>query len=152
MRIFLDTEFIEDGKTIDIISIGMVREDGLTLYRENGDCDLFLASDWVREHVFPHLSGNRSGRDEIRNAVVEFVGDQPEFWTYFGAYDWVALCQLFGKMVDLPTGWPFLAYDLRQWLDVTGNRHVRQPDDAPHHALLDALWIADTVKKHGPFV
>lgn len=28
MRIWFDTEFIEDGKTIDLISIGLVREDG----------------------------------------------------------------------------------------------------------------------------
>ena len=32
MKIFFDTEFIEDGKTIDLISIGMVREDGETYY------------------------------------------------------------------------------------------------------------------------
>ena len=28
MRIYFDTEFIEDGRTIDRLSIGMVREDG----------------------------------------------------------------------------------------------------------------------------
>jgi hypothetical protein len=28
MRFFLDTEFIEDGKTIDLVSIGMVKENG----------------------------------------------------------------------------------------------------------------------------
>jgi hypothetical protein len=28
MRYWLDTEFIEDGKTIDLISIGIVAEDG----------------------------------------------------------------------------------------------------------------------------
>ena len=28
MKIFFDTEFIEDGKTIELLSIGLVREDG----------------------------------------------------------------------------------------------------------------------------
>ncbi len=31
MRYFLDTEFYEDGKTIDLISIGIVAEDGREL-------------------------------------------------------------------------------------------------------------------------
>ena len=44
MKYFLDTEFIEDGKTIDLISIGIVSEDGRELYCENSDCDLSRAS------------------------------------------------------------------------------------------------------------
>jgi len=28
MKIWFDTEFYEDGRTIDLISIGLVREDG----------------------------------------------------------------------------------------------------------------------------
>jgi hypothetical protein len=148
-RIFFDCEFIEDGSTIDLISIGMVREDGLTLYLENADCDLSRASDWVRENVVPHLDGFRTSLPAIRESVTAFAGANPEFWTYFGAYDWVALCQLYGRMIDLPTGWPYLAYDLRQWLDMRGHRDVRQPDDAPHNALQDALWIADTARQYG---
>ena len=34
MRIWFDTEFIEDGRTIDLLSIGMVRDDGLEYYAE----------------------------------------------------------------------------------------------------------------------
>ena len=37
MKIWFDTEFIEDGKTIDLISIGMVRQDSATLYFELRD-------------------------------------------------------------------------------------------------------------------
>lgn len=44
MRIWFDTEFIEDGKTIDLISIGLVRDDGSELYHENGACRLGRAS------------------------------------------------------------------------------------------------------------
>jgi hypothetical protein len=32
LRYFYDTEFIENGKTIDLISIGVVREDGRSYY------------------------------------------------------------------------------------------------------------------------
>ena len=40
MRYFLDTEFIEDGKTIDLLSIGIVAEDGRELYLQNVECNL----------------------------------------------------------------------------------------------------------------
>ena len=51
MRVFFDTEFIEDGRTIDLISIGMARQDGRTYYAEVGETDLSRASPWVRENV-----------------------------------------------------------------------------------------------------
>lgn len=51
MRFFIDAEFIEDGRTIDLISIGIVREDGREFYAINDDCDWDKASDWVRENV-----------------------------------------------------------------------------------------------------
>lgn len=35
MKVFYDTEFLEDGRTIDLISIGMVAEDGRELYLVN---------------------------------------------------------------------------------------------------------------------
>ena len=39
MKIFFDTEFIEDGKTIDLLSIGAVRDDGETYYAEPAEAD-----------------------------------------------------------------------------------------------------------------
>lgn len=51
MKFFLDTEFIEDGKTIDLISIGMVAANSKELYLQNLDCDFSKASDWVRRNV-----------------------------------------------------------------------------------------------------
>ena len=67
MKIWFDTEFIEDGKTIDLISIGMVREDGKTLYLENLSADLTRASDWVKDNVITKLDYVTHGvaREEI---------------------------------------------------------------------------------------
>lgn len=42
---------------------------------------------------------------------------RPEFYTYYGAYDHVAFCWLFGKMIDLPKGFPMYTIDLKQILD-----------------------------------
>ena len=49
MKYFLDTEFIEDGKTIDLISIGIVAEDGREYYAINSECDFPKANDWIKE-------------------------------------------------------------------------------------------------------
>ncbi len=56
MRYWLDTEFIEEGKTIDLVSIGIVAEDGRELYLQSVEFDPSKASEWVQENVFPHLS------------------------------------------------------------------------------------------------
>ncbi len=41
----------------------------------------------------------------------------PEFYAYYADYDWVAFCWLFGKMMDLPKGFPMYCRDLKQMLD-----------------------------------
>jgi len=40
MKYFIDTEFYEDGKTIDLISLGVVAEDGRELYLCNQEAQL----------------------------------------------------------------------------------------------------------------
>src|SRR5207302_7953785 len=52
-----DTEFIESGPEhpIDLISIGIVCEDGREYYGQSVEFEPKKASDWVKEHVFPHL-------------------------------------------------------------------------------------------------
>lgn len=142
MKIFFDTEFIEDGRTIDLISIGMVREDGATLYFENNECDYARASEWVRENVLSHLAGPRvqADRASIARNVLEFVGEKPEFWAYYADYDWVALCQLYGTMVRLPKGWPMYCRDVKQWCDALGSPKLPKQKSEEHNALFDALW------------
>ena len=42
----------------------------------------------------------------------------PTFYAYYADYDWVVFCQnLFGKMIDLPEGFPMYCRDLKQELD-----------------------------------
>jgi len=159
MRFFFDTEFIEDGNTIDLISIGIVAEDGQEFYAQNLDCRLGRANDWVKKHVIPHLenpdyykSRNVSIAPWLSGVVIayrirKFVGENPVFWAYYGAYDWIVLNQLYGPLIDHPNGWPFYCRDLRQLLDMQGKYELKQPEDMPHHALMDARWIKDIWEK-----
>jgi len=145
VRIYFDTEFIEDGWTIDLLSIGLVREDGATYYAEPAETDRSRASEWVQENVLPHLTGPSKPRADIARELVEFAGPSPEFWAWYADYDWVALCQLFGTMMDLPGGWPMYCRDFKQVVDEQGLGELppQTSQDGPeHHALSDARWLA----------
>jgi hypothetical protein len=145
MRYWLDTEFLEDGRTIELISIGIVAEDGREFYAENADFDWDQASDWLKEHVRPHLQPDEYAvpRYAIAPAVLSFVregGGQPEFWGYYADYDWVVFCWLFGRMVDLPDGFPMYCRDIKQWADQLGDVQLPEQEEAEHNALADARW------------
>jgi hypothetical protein len=143
-RLWFDTEFIEDGRTIDLMSIGIVRDDGEEYYAESAECDLSRASEWVKENVVPHLRGGAwlKPRKQIAGEIVRFVGPKPEFWAYYSSYDWVTLCQLYGTMMDLPEGWPKMCMDIKQ----EANRLGLRTQDLPvkptnaHDAIADARW------------
>jgi len=85
-------------------------------------------------------------RSEIRDQLKLFLDPEkhgkPEIWGYHADYDWVAFCQLFGSMIDLPKGYPMYCRDLKQYLDDRGNPRF-QKDDL-HHALADSQWIRET--------
>ena len=160
MKYFYDTEFIEDGKTIDLISIGVVREDGRTFYAISTEFKAKRASQWVKDNVLIHLPERYAtpppygspnafeksmawmDRKTIKADLLRFIGDDaPEWWGYYSAYDHVALCQIFGTMMDLPEGWPFYTRDLKQWADELGvDLSERVPQETEHHALADAQW------------
>lgn len=146
MRYFYDTEFIEDGRTIDLISIGVVAENGREYYAVSTEFDPQRAGSWVRTHVLPKLPPPASQlwrtRARIRSDLEAFFGvddDEPiELWAWVGAYDHVALCQLWGAMTDLPAAMPKFTRELRQlWEERGCPRMPRRPADV-HDALVDA--------------
>lgn len=142
VKVWFDTEFIENGKTIDLLSIGMIREDGKTLYIENSEADLTQASFWVRANVFPYMKWSRAEtRKNIAQRVRIFSGTDPEFWAYCCSYDWVVLCQLYGKMIDLPIGFPHYCNDLATLATQKNNWNFPPLEEGnKHNALDDAIW------------
>ena len=167
MRYFLDTEFLEDGKTIELISIGIVSEDHRSFYAISSDCDWdrILADDWLRANVWPFIKedvehGNVLPRAEIARQLLEFAHpkhhtaalyrdalpthspQESEFWGFNCAYDWVALRQLYGRMIDGPKELPFHCNDIKQyrkWLGVVDLPRISSKDK--HNALADAQEV-----------
>lgn len=197
MKYFLDTEFLEGTQkvpsffrkketkpTIDLISIGIVAEDGREYYAISKDFNLkeawnryqidthlaiggkvYVKVYWIREKVlFPifkelfnklsdeSLKGYDNGskvyldgqftyknlknlikwygktNEQIAYESIRFIrnpksvrptgtGEPINFYAYYADYDWVAFCWLFGKMIDLPKGFPKYCRDLKQVMD-----------------------------------
>ena len=59
----------------------------------------------------------------------------------YGAYDHVVLCQLFGRMIDLPDGVPMFTNDLQQELRRRGNPPLPEQAAGVHNALEDARHL-----------
>ncbi|GAB2747804.1 polyadenylate-specific 3'-exoribonuclease AS [Salinifilum aidingensis] len=145
-RFFYDCEFIEDGNTIDLVSIGVVDESGREFYAVSTEFDEGRAGPWVRRYVLPQLPPPSDSawcsRARIREDLFRFVtgggsGDV-ELWAWYAAYDHVALAQLWGPMPALPAQIPKFTRDLRQrWEDV-GKPRLPAPPDNAHDALADA--------------
>ena len=87
-------------------------------------------------------TGGLLSRQLIRATLLQFVDVgryPPEFWAYYADYDWVVLCQLFGKMIDLPRDWPKFCLDVKQ-LQYQLGTVLPQQESTEHHALEDARW------------
>ena len=162
MKYFFDTEFIESWKkpikwlptlgnfnkpyhSIQLISIGIVAEDGREYYAISNEFNQKDASEWVIENVISKLpmkyfngmnatsAKQWKSNHQIRQEIKQFFGYKPE-WTgygsdeftsdsdieiyaYYADYDWVLFCSLFGNMMALPNGMPKHCIDLKQIMD-----------------------------------
>lgn len=200
MKYFIDTEFHEYKKfldTIELISIGIVREDGNSIYLISREFDIEKAflNDWLRENVLrpifaevQHSIANGwlparnidlelvrgpfgigplttaidlvgLARNQIAHSIRDFVrGDEnPQFYGYYADYDWVVFCWLFGRMIDLPKGFPMYCRDLKQMFDELvvdlglDSKVIRNSPEYPkqqneHNALDDARWNLELYK------
>jgi hypothetical protein len=169
VRYFYDLEFHEDGVTVDLVSVGIAAEDGREYYAVNAGADWSRIRHhaWLMANVEPHLPDAaqnliRGGAPapkshpvlkpkwQIATEVSQFIRDggsdnrdDHDLIAFYGAYDHVGLCQLWGRMIDLPPWVPMFTHDLRsmsQGLEQVGFAPVRPDHDVEHNALADARW------------
>lgn len=117
MKVFFDTEFTGLQKDTDLISIGLVSENGKCFYGEFTDYDNKKCDEWIRQNVISQtLMGNKElsiyavsdyhvGNKETMGImlynwlsqfeVVELVSDVCH-------YDMVLFCDIFGGAFNLP--------------------------------------------------
>lgn len=167
-RVWYDTEFLENGRTIELISFGATREnDGAELYLINRDAPWSRIKNhpWLCENVVPHLplvdGIHRAGRgryeftvDETHERVVPrrdlagrvlaFIrgaGEQVRLRAWFGAYDHVALAWLYGPMAQMPDGIPYWTGDVKQDHVRLGEPNLPPQKGGEHDALADARQV-----------
>jgi hypothetical protein len=172
-RFAYDTEFLEDGKTIDLISIAIVREDGKEYYAVNSQMPIhrIRKHEWLMAHVVPFLpmkyvdiahsnttvpvpdtlDPSVKPHRTIAKEVYEFLtaGEHdPELWAHCASYDHVVFAQLWGVMAQLPKPMPMRTRDVADALDTFDawkDRPFQDPETA-HDARADARHVMETLK------
>lgn len=164
-KIFFDTEFHEHKvrgvDTIELISIGLVSENGDSLYMISKEFNLNAAwqNTWLRENVckklikgteiksFKEFKGiiekHGLNRLQMQKLILDFVSRDPIFFAYYASYDWVAFCWIFGRMMDLPEHFPMYPIDIQQVIHTFVDKEELKrnvPQVGLHNALDDAIW------------
>lgn len=122
-RFFFDCEFIEDGKTIDLISIGIVSEDGREYYAVNREAPWrrIAKHQWLVEHVaryLPRIHGDRRLQVSERTNPLALDFDHPDMKTR---------ARIATEVLDflVPVGSEFEAGEtVELWADYSAYDHV----------------------------
>ncbi len=155
MDFFLNSEYIDHDRWIELVSLGVVAADGREFYAISTDFDPAGGNDFVRSVVLPQLEpvGHPAwmSRPAMKEALLRFVGDDsPRFWSYGSApWDWLGMVQLMPLAERVPDGWTYTAYDVTCLLELAGSvddPELPGPPPNQHHALADARWARDVYR------
>lgn len=166
MKVYHDWEFLEDGKTITPISVGMVAENGDELYLINryAPWGLIKNHEFLKKEVLPELPFYHGVTDfdptydfdpdhkdfknlrspvemavEVRDFLMHHYGPNGiELWAWYGAFDHICLAWLFGPMNLMPDGIPYWTNDIRQEHYRLGEPKMPKQAGTKHNALADA--------------
>ncbi len=141
MIVFLDTEFTDLGPKGELLSMGLVQEDGeRSLYLERSDFDPATCSEFVQSVVLPLL-----GRQPAACCRFDEFGDRVRSW----------LAAVPGKVVtigiDFEMDWDFLVDVLHpDWPEnvIAKPLHLRVWLSAPGFAAAEEAYFADGYPRH----
>lgn len=134
MKLYFDTEFTGLTKDAELISIGIIDEDGRSFYAEFSDFHVNKCSDWVKQNVIAKLYNSEDKdkkyewilgvadtqvygtKKEIKEELEEWLSayDTVEFVSDVCHYDFVLLIDLFGSAFDLPKNICAACHDINQ--------------------------------------
>lgn len=139
MRIWLDTEF--NGFKGDLISIGMVAEDGSFFYAVRDAVNSMSIHPWVAEHVMPYLTKRP---DDIVQLFEDDTTIRFRLENYLHSWD---------EELEIISDWPEDVQLLNQFMIVSPGMMINTPkvirytvdrtidglSEIPHNAIYDAI-------------
>lgn len=166
MNIFYDLQVVERGRglAMELVSIGLVREDGAEMYAINEESlSNVMKHPWLATTAMPHLpirsddafifEWNKDHQeyqyvlalDRIIAQVLQFITEegQPDLWAYYAAYKHVVLSQLFGSQAERPARMPMFTHELQQLSEERPHIFLPGVPENTHHAMADARWVRD---------
>lgn len=144
MKVFFDTEFSGLYKNTNLISIGLISEDGKQFYAEIEDEKLKNLDKWIEENVLIHTVnyGDALVLDIVNDENDFYIGDKQsiaqelkEWFAQFDEvqlisdvchYDMVLLIDLFGTAFDLPENVCAACHDINQ--DIAMYEHITEQE------------------------
>lgn len=91
-----------------------------TLIKEYGESNKQIAGDIVNFIDQRYLDPKQPDRGFIypgNTSIKSVASTDVQFYGYYADYDWVLFCSLYGRMLDLPSGFPMYCNDLKQMLE-----------------------------------
>jgi len=157
MKIFFDTEFTGLRAVSDILSIGMVAEDGSTFYSEIDRPELLNIDDWIRDNVIANFTKEKFFSDypELRKQIEVFLSPykKVEMWSDCLAYDWVLFCELWSGALNVPDYIYYIPFDICTLMKAKGiDPDINREEFSgitgiKHNALHDAKVIKACYEK-----
>jgi hypothetical protein len=137
MYLFVDCEFT-DFIACELISIGLVADDGREFYGERSDYDQASCNQFVRAAVLPQLGrwpDRVFTRDGLRDALLAWLGefDNDGYVCVDDATDWDLLLDALG---EVPARWKGVL--VCQLVDQARRERYFAEHGERHHALHDA--------------
>jgi hypothetical protein len=117
------------------------------LFKRHGKSNKQIAEEII-QFVYNDVYKNFVGEEKEFHSRTKEYGwntDTPiEFYGYYADYDWCLFCSLFGRMIDLPKGFPMYMRDLKQTLDEKAMAYFEGVNPGGEN-FNDRLWC---IKNH----
>lgn len=165
MKVFFDTEFTELNKNAELISIGLLAENGKQFYAEIELGSLMVLNDWVKQNVLPYTIREKRKSNKIIQHIEEYhvggvgqIGEVLHNWLLqfemielvsdVCHYDMVLFADLFGGAEGIPKHVAPVCYDICQDIAMTYKISMQEAFDLSREKILKDHRIVMDGEKH----
>lgn len=166
MNVYFDTEFTSLEKDAQLISIGLISEDGKEFYAEFASINTELLNDWIIENVLMntakygevnetdivvnekdyHFGTREEIQEELREWLSQF--DEVQLISDVCHYDMVLFIDIFGSAFDIPENVSPVCYDINQDIAFHYGESQKEAFNRNREDILEEYGFTITGNKH----